>query len=78
MQTVKVTSVGDNVQIVLPKSALGHILGQSPLSEATQLMMRVTSNGVELTSCNNDLQSQLEVAEQIMVEDHEVLRQLAQ
>jgi hypothetical protein len=33
MQTVKVTSVGDNVQIVLPKSALGHI----PMSEGDEL-----------------------------------------
>jgi hypothetical protein len=74
MQTVKVTSVGDNVQIVLPKSALRHI----SMSDVTQLMVRETLRGVELTACSDDLQSQLEVAEKIMVEDHEVLRQLAQ
>jgi putative addiction module antidote len=74
MQTVKVTSVGDNVQIVLPKSALGHI----PMSEGDQLQVNVTERGVELTACDDDLQKQLEVAEKIMVEDHDVLRKLAQ
>lgn len=74
MQTVKVTAVGDNVEIVLPKSALGHI----PMSEGDQLQVHVTEHGVELTACNDDFQSQLRIAEQIMDEDHEVLRQLAQ
>jgi putative addiction module antidote len=74
MQTIKVTSVGDNVQIVLPKSALDHIR----MTEGDQLQVHVTKRGVELTPCDNDFQSQIEVAEQIMAEDHEVLRQLAQ
>lgn len=74
MQTVKVTAVGDKVEIVLPKSALRHL----STSEITQLMVRETVRGIELAPCDNDLESQLEVAEKIMVEDHEVLRKLAQ
>jgi putative addiction module antidote len=74
MQTVKVTSVGDNVQIVLPKSALGHI----PMSEGDQLQVNVTERGVELTACHDTLQRQLEVAEKIMDKRHDVLRRLAE
>jgi hypothetical protein len=74
MQTVKVTAVGDNVEIVLPKSALRHI----SLSGVTQLTVRETLRGIELTPCSDNLQGQLEVAEEVMDEDHEVLRKLAQ
>jgi antitoxin component of MazEF toxin-antitoxin module len=74
MHTVKITSVGDNVEIVLPKSALGHI----SMSEGEQLQVHVTERGVELTACDDDFQRQLEIAEKIMVEDHDVLRKLAQ
>jgi putative addiction module antidote len=74
MQTVKVTSIGDNVQIVLPKSALGHI----PMSEGDQLQVNVTERGVELTACHDAFQRQLEVAEKIMDKRHDVLRRLAE
>lgn len=74
MQTVRVTAVGDNVEIVLPKSALGHI----PMSEGEQLQVHVTERGVELTACGEEFQRQLEVAEKIMDKRHEVLRRLAE
>lgn len=74
MQTIKITSVGDNVEIVLPKSALGHIL----MSDGDQLQVHVTRRGVELTACDEDFQRQLEVAEKVMEKRHDVLRRLAE
>jgi putative addiction module antidote len=74
MHTVKVTTVGDSIEIVLPKSVLGHL----QVADGDQLQVKETANGLELTPWNDELARQFEVAKQVMNEDHEVLRRLAQ
>jgi putative addiction module antidote len=74
MHTVKVTTVGDSIEIVLPKAALGHL----QLEDGDELQVQETSRGLELTVCDDELARQFEVAKAFMKERHEVLRKLAE
>ena len=74
MHTIKVTTIGDSIEIVLPKKALEHM----HIADGEQLQVIETANGVELTNCNEEFVRQLEIAEKIMFKRHEVLRKLAE
>lgn len=72
MNTIKVTDIGDSIQLVVPKS----MLGQLQVADGDQLKISETANGVEITAFDNE--SFLDVAKRVMAEDREVLRKLAE
>jgi putative addiction module antidote len=73
MTTVKVTTVGNSVGIVLPKE----VLEMLRISKGDTLYVLETPNGIELTPYDPEFARQMEAAERIMREDRDALRELA-
>jgi putative addiction module antidote len=74
MTTVKVTTVGSSTGIVLPKNLLERLR----VRKGDTLHVLETPNGVELTPYDPEFAAQIAVGEEVMREDRNVLRQLAQ
>ena len=74
MTTVKVTTVGNSVGIVLPKDLLERLR----IGKGDTLFVSETPNGVELTPYDEEFAKQMEVAEQVMRKRRNVLRKLAE
>lgn len=72
--TVKLTTVGNSVGIVLPKELLERLR----VSKGDILHVAETPNGLELTPYDEAFAKQMAVAEQVMREDRDVLRKLAE
>ena len=62
MTTVKVTTIGNAVGIVLPKELLEHL----QVSEGDMLLVTETPKGVELTPYDAEFAEQMEIAERVM------------
>lgn len=73
MRSLKLTSIGDSTGLVLPKEVLEHL----HVNEGDVLHIVETPTGIELTP-DSAFAQQLEVAEQVMREDRDVLRKLAE
>jgi putative addiction module antidote len=74
MSTLKLTTVGNSVGVVLPKDLLARLrVGKGDTLYATE-----TPNGVELTPYDPDFAAQMDAAEAIMREDRDVLKKLAE
>lgn len=74
MTTVKVVQFGDSSGIVLPKDVLQRLrVDQGDVLEIVE-----TPNGVELVPSSEDAASQIKVAGEVMREDQDVLRKLAE
>jgi len=73
MSILKVTTVGDSVGIILPTE----ILERLRVQKGDNLYAVETKQGIELTPYNPELTAQLDMAEQVMREDRDVLRKLA-
>ena len=74
MSTLKLTTVGNSVGVVLPKDLLARLrVGKGDTLYAVE-----TPNGVELTPYDPDFATQMEAAEAIMREDRDVLKKLAE
>ena len=74
MSTVKVTTVGNSTGIVLPKE----ILQRLRVSKGDRLYIIETPSGVELTPYDPAFAAQMEEAEDIMREDRDILKKLAE
>ncbi len=74
MTSVKVTTVGNSVGIVLPKDLLERLR----INKGDTLFVTETPQGVELTPFDREFAEQMEVAERVMREDRDVLRKLAE
>jgi len=74
MPSVKVTTVGNSVGIVLPKELLERLR----INKGDTLFVTETPEGLELTPFNAEFAEQMEVAERVMREDRDVLRKLAE
>ena len=72
--TLKITTVGNSVGIVLPKE----ILEKLRVQKGDTLFALETTNGIELTPYNPEFAKQMEMAEKVMREDRDVLRKLAE
>jgi putative addiction module antidote len=71
--TLKLTTVGNSVGVIMPKEMLERLrVGKGDVLYAVE-----TSQGVELTPYNPEFATQMEIAEQVMREQRDVLRQLA-
>ena len=74
MTSLKVTTVGNSTGVVLPKE----ILQRLRVEKGDVLYVLETPNGIELTPYDPEFARQMEVAEQIMREDRNVLKKLAE
>ena len=72
--TVKVTTVGNSAGVVLPKE----ILQRLRVKKGDQLYLVETADGFVLTPYDPDFATQTEAVEQVMREDRDVLRKLAE
>jgi putative addiction module antidote len=71
--TVKVTTVGNSLGIVLPREALTRLR----VDKGDLLHLLETPDGVELTPYAPSFAQQMDAAETVMHEDRDVLRRLA-
>jgi len=74
MSTVKLTTVGSSTGIVLPKELLERLR----VKKGDVLHVVETPNGVELTPYDPEFAEQMAIAEEVMREDRNVLRKLAE
>jgi putative addiction module antidote len=74
MTTVKLTTVGSSTGIVLPKDVLERLR----VRKGDSLHVIETPNGVELTPYDPEFAEQISVADEVMRQDRNVLRQLAE
>jgi putative addiction module antidote len=74
MASLKITTVGNSAGIVLPKE----ILQRLRVDKGDSLYVVETPNGIELTPYDPEFASQMEVAEQVMRQDRDVLKKLAE
>lgn len=72
--TVKLTTVGNSVGIVLPRE----LLAKLRVSKGDSLYVVETPEGIELTPYRPDFAAQMGLAEDIMRENRDVLKKLAQ
>ncbi len=72
--TVKVTTVGNSVGIVLPKELLERLR----INKGDTLHVSETLNGLELSPYDEEFAKQMAVAEQVMRRRRDVLRKLAE
>jgi putative addiction module antidote len=73
MLALKLTTVGSSVGFILPKEAMAKL----HLHKGDMVYLTETPEGYRLTPYNPDFERQIRLAEKIMHEDRELLRQLA-
>ncbi len=73
LMKIKVTTVGNSTGITLPKE----VLNKLGVAKGDNLYLYETEDGYKITSYNEDLINELELAKEIMREDKELLRVLA-
>jgi putative addiction module antidote len=71
---LKVVTVGNSVGVILSKE----ILEKLRVQKGDSIFAIETSKGIELTAYNPELAEQMRIAEQVMREDHDALRKLAE
>lgn len=71
---LKITSIGNSAGVILPKELLARLR----LDKGDELYALETPDGLRLTVYDPTLAEQMAVAEQVMREDRQVLRKLAQ
>jgi putative addiction module antidote len=71
---LKITSIGNSTGVILPKE----ILEKLRVSKGDTLFAIETAKGIELTAYNPEVAEQMKLAEQVMREDRDALRKLAE
>ena len=71
---LKITTVGNSAGVILPKELLARLR----LEKGDELHALETPDGIRLTTYDPVLAAQMEVAEQVMREDRQLLRKLAE
>lgn len=74
MTSLKITTIGNSVGVVLPKD----VLAKLRVDKGDSLYAIETPNGIELTAYNPEFATQMDSAEQIMRSDRDVLKKLAE
>lgn len=73
MHHVKVTQIGNSLGVVLPKE----IVERLGIARGQQLSLSETANGIELSPYDPEFEDQMRLAEEIMDEYRDTLRELA-
>ena len=71
---LKVVTVGNSVGVILSKE----ILEKLRVQKGDSIFAIETSKGIELTAYNPEIAEQMKLAEQVMREDRDALRKLAE
>ncbi|KAF1020266.1 MAG: hypothetical protein GAK30_02598 [Paracidovorax wautersii] len=71
---LKITTIGNSAGVILPKELLARLR----LEKGDELYALETPDGIKLITYDPTLAEQMAVAEQVMREDRQVLRKLAQ
>lgn len=74
MTTLKVVAVGNSVGVILPKELAERLR----VTKGDTLYATQTPDGIQLTPYDPDFARQMELAEQVMREDRDALRKLAE
>ncbi len=74
VQKLKLTQIGNSVGVVLPKE----LLAKLRVGKGDSVTVTETPDGVMLTPWDEEFARQMEIAENVMREDRDVLRKLAQ
>ena len=74
MTTLTVTKVGNSEGVILPKE----LLAKMRLSKGDKIYLTETPDGYKLTPYDEVFAKTMEIAEQVMREDRDVLRKLAE
>jgi putative addiction module antidote len=72
--TLKLTAIGNSTGVIFPKELLERLR----VTRGDTLQVVETPTGVELTPFDPEFARRMELAEEIMREDRDVLRRLAQ
>ncbi len=72
--TVKITSIGNSAGIILPKE----LLEKLRVSKGDTLTVTETPDGLHLNPYDDDFATAMSLAEEIMREDRDILKKLAQ
>jgi putative addiction module antidote len=72
--TVKLTTIGNSVGIVLPKE----ILAKLNVEKGDTLYVSEIPDGIQLTPYDQDFADQMKAARRVMKENRDVLRRLAE
>ena len=72
--TLKITKIGNSAGVILPKEVLAKL--RADVGDA--LYLTEAPDGVRLTAADPDFAEKMRVAEEIMREDRDILRVLAQ
>ncbi len=73
MTALKLSRVGNSVGVVLPKEVLARL----KLQVGDTVFLTESPDGYRLTPYDAEFEAQMKVAEQVMRENRDVLRQLA-
>lgn len=71
---LKITGIGNSAGVILPRELLARLR----VDKGDELYVLETPDGIRLTTHDPAFAAQMEVAEQVMREDREILRKLAQ
>ena len=71
---LKITAIGNSAGVILPKELLASLR----VEKGDELHALETPDGIRLTTYDPVLAAQMEVAEQVMREDRQLLRKLAE
>ncbi len=74
MSSVKLTAIGNSVGVILPKE----ILAVLNVDKGDTLYVTRTPDGIQLTPYSEKFARHMKIAEEIMREDRDVLRKLAE
>ena len=74
MIELKLTAIGDSVGVILPKE----VLEKLRVEKGDTLFLTETPAGFTVSAFDDEFSIQMNLAEDIMREDRDVLRQLAQ
>ncbi len=72
--TLKLTTVGNSTGVILPKELLERLR----VEKGDLLHVTETPDGIKLTPFDKEFAGQLDVAEQVMRQDRDILRKLAE
>lgn len=72
--TLKITTIGNSLGIILPKE----ITAKLRVSKGDSLLAMETPNGIEISPYDPEVAKQIEFAETVMREDRDILRKLAE
>ncbi len=71
---LKITSIGNSAGVILPKE----VLEKLRVEKGDTLFLTETPTGFAVSAFDDEFSFQMKLAEEIMREDRDVLRQLAQ